>query len=629
MVEDNAVAGPAVPAHDAARYRALLAYSADLITILDIGGVFRYASPSYARVLGYDPAALIGTNSFALLHPDDVPGVIATFTQLIASPGDGPVEIAFRYRHANGAWREIEATGTNCLDDPAVEGVIVNSRDVTARVYAEREVEGERRHWRNLLLQAPAAVAAFRGPDHLLEFANPEYARIAGREIADLMGKPTREAIPELETLPLVDLLDTVYRTGVPISHTSYGVRVDRDGDGKMEEAFFDFTYAPTHDDAGVVDGILVIAVEVTDQVQAWQETERATAELEAVIEAIPEGVFVSDGRRITRANGNGARLYGFTNAAELLRDIPTLQRVLDVRYEGKLLAPGIGPMAWGIAGEEGVVEGTVHQLGTGREIAVHVAYAPMRDVSGAIIASVAVVTDVTEQKELERVREEFLSSAAHDLRSPLTSIIGYTQLATRRLARLSEADAATLNRPLSQITVATSRMLALISEVLDVARLRLGQGLELQRAPVDLVALTRMVIDAQRSTATQTLILEAVVPSLVANVDAGRIERVVSNLVANAQKYSDADTMITVRVAQEGDTAMIAVTDQGIGIPAGDLPHIFERFQRAGNVGVRDGSGVGLASALQIAEAHGGTIRVESAEGYGSTFTVCLPIGE
>jgi len=171
--------------------------------------------------------------------------------------------------------------------------------------------------------------------------------------------------------------------------------------------------------------------------------------------------------------------------------------------------------------------------------------------------------------------------------------------------------------------------MLALISEVLDVARLRLGQGLELQRAPVDLVALTRMVLDSQRGAATQTLILEAAVPSLVANVDAGRIERVIGNLVANAQKYSDAATMITVRVVQEGGTAMIAVTDQGIGIPAGDLPHIFERFQRAGNVGVRDGSGVGLASALQIAEAHGGTIRVESAEGYGSTFTVRLPMGE
>jgi len=629
MVEDNAVAGPAVPAHDAARYRALLAYSADLITILDIGGVFRYASPSYARVLGYDPATLIGTNSFALLHPDDVPGVIATFTQLIASPGDGPVEIAFRYRHANGAWREIEATGTNCLDDPAVRGVIVNSRDVTARVYAEREVEGERRHWRNLLLQAPAAVAAFRGPDHLLEFANPEYARITGREISDLVGKSTREAIPELETSPLVDLLDTVYRTGVPITHTGYGVRVDRDGDGEMEEAFFDFTYSPTHDDAGVVDGILVVAVEVTDQVQARQETERATAELAAVIEAIPEGVFVSDGRRITRANGNGARLYGFTSVAELLRDIPTLQRVLDVCYEREMPAPGVGPMAWGFAGEEGIVEGTLHQQDTGREIAVRVAYAPMRDVSGAIIASVAVVTDVTEQKELERVREEFLSSAAHDLRSPLTSIIGYTQLAMRRLARLPEADVAALSRPLSQITVATSRMLALISEVLDVARLRLGQGLELQRAPVDLVALTRMVLDAQRSAAPQALILEAAVPSLVANVDAGRIERVIGNLVANAQKYSDAATMITVRVAQEGDTAVIAVTDQGIGIPAGDLPHIFERFQRAGNVGVRDGSGVGLASALQIAEAHGGTIRVASAESRGSTFTVRLPIGE
>jgi signal transduction histidine kinase len=154
-----------------------------------------------------------------------------------------------------------------------------------------------------------------------------------------------------------------------------------------------------------------------------------------------------------------------------------------------------------------------------------------------------------------------------------------------------------------------------------------MGAGLDLRRQPTDLVALVRDCIAAQQGAGTPPIVLEAAVPALVALVDAPRLARVVGNLLSNALKYSPNGGTIRVRVGREDGTALIVVQDEGIGIPAGDLPHIFERFARAGNVaGHIQGTGIGLASARGIVEQHGGTIMAESVEGRGATFTVRLP---
>jgi signal transduction histidine kinase len=127
-------------------------------------------------------------------------------------------------------------------------------------------------------------------------------------------------------------------------------------------------------------------------------------------------------------------------------------------------------------------------------------------------------------------------------------------------------------------------------------------------------------------------LVVDAAVPELVARIDADRIERVLNNLIGNAIKYSPQGGAITVQIAREDDGddhwAVLVVRDSGLGIPAADLPHVFERYYRATNVRGRiQGTGIGLASVRQIAEQHGGSVTVESAEDAGSTFTVRLPL--
>ncbi len=229
--------------------------------------------------------------------------------------------------------------------------------------------------------------------------------------------------------------------------------------------------------------------------------------------------------------------------------------------------------------------------------------------------------------------RDEFLSSAAHDLKNPLTSIKGLAQLLLRRAARLSPPERERFTEALSSIEAAATKMTQQVNELLDIARLDMGQPLALQRQPTDLVALARQAIaEQQQATERHQLRLEASESSLVGEWDAARLERVLANLLSNAVKYSPQGGEIVVRVRRDEDAAgawaVLEVQDQGLGIPKADLSYIFERFRRGRNVQGRiAGTGIGLAGVRQIVTQHGGQISVRSQEGMGSTFSMRLPL--
>jgi signal transduction histidine kinase len=177
--------------------------------------------------------------------------------------------------------------------------------------------------------------------------------------------------------------------------------------------------------------------------------------------------------------------------------------------------------------------------------------------------------------------------------------------------------------------------MAAQIDEMLDVARLRMGGPLDLEREQTDLVALARAAAEEHRLLSERHQIrVESSETQLVGAWDAGRLKRVVDNLVGNAVKYSPNGGEVTLSLAREenanGAWATLAVRDQGMGIPTRDLRRVFERFRRAENViGKIPGTGIGLADARQIVEQHGGRISVSSQEQAGTTFTIRLPLAQ
>jgi PAS domain S-box-containing protein len=262
-----------------------------------------------------------------------------------------------------------------------------------------------------------------------------------------------------------------------------------------------------------------------------------------------------------------------------------------------------------------------------------------------------SIIRDITERKQAEqeraellerelaaraaaeaavRVRDTFLSTAAHELKTPLTVLLGNIQLVQRRLvgaASLAERD----ERLLQIISEQAARLNRLIALMLDISRLQTGQ-LTVTRIPLDVGALIRRVAGEVRPTLVQhTLTYSLPDTPLMIEGDELRLEQVLQNLLSNAVKYSPGGGPITVRAGWQEAQICIAVADQGIGIPQANLPKLFERFYRADNVDPQQisGMGIGLYVVRAIVELHGGHVDVVSSEASGTIFTVYLPAAQ
>ncbi|MEO7910141.1 MAG: PAS domain S-box protein, partial [Roseiflexaceae bacterium] len=226
------------------------------------------------------------------------------------------------------------------------------------------------------------------------------------------------------------------------------------------------------------------------------------------------------------------------------------------------------------------------------------------------------------------RARDQFLSIASHELKTPLTSLIGYVDLMQRRAARASDQTERD-QRAMRVVGEQAARLNKLVGALLDLSRIETGQ-LSIERGLVDLNALAqRLVEETQPTTDQHTITFSGDEKPLMLLGDELRLEQVVQNLIQNAIKYSPGGGTVAVQVGRAGAIASLRVSDQGIGIPAIALPQLFRRFYRAPNADSQhiSGMGIGLYVVKEIVELHGGTVDVTSQEHQGSTFTICLPL--
>jgi signal transduction histidine kinase len=252
-----------------------------------------------------------------------------------------------------------------------------------------------------------------------------------------------------------------------------------------------------------------------------------------------------------------------------------------------------------------------------------------LADQAAVILESRALIDHaarVKAREEATRLKEDFLSAAAHDLKTPLTTVVAQAEFLERRATR--EPSAPTDLAGVRRIVRESKRLTALVGDLLDATRLEQGQ-LVGEREPVDLATLAQDV--CAHDTSDPTFCQVHATAPVVGVYDRRRIEQLLQNLLENAKKYSPERTPIKVKVWQQDGEARVAVQDSGIGIPAADLPRIFERFSRASNVDDRrfHGMGLGLFICRGIVEEHGGRIWVESEVGKGSTFHVGLPLAD
>ena len=360
-----------------------------------------------------------------------------------------------------------------------------------------------------------------------------------------------------------------------------------------------------------------------------YRDEQRARSDLEALIDTSPVGVVVFDARggRVASFNREAQRIVG--NLRMPGRSVEDLLQLLRVRRadgaEIALEGFGLAQMlsrATTIRAEEIVLE-----VPDGRRVTALVNATAIRAEDGAVESLVVTLQDLTPREELERLRAEFLGMVSHELQAPLVSIKGCAATALGDPAALDPSQARLFFRIVDE---QADHMQALIGDLLDAARIETGT-LSVAPEPADVAAMVERARTAFLSGSRRNPVRIDLPPDLPRVLaDRQRIVQVLGNLLTNAARHSPESSEIRVAAAREGEHVAVAVADEGRGIPAERLPHLFRKFARSGREDRQRGVGAGLGLAIckGLVEAHGGRIRAESeGEGLGARFTFTIPL--
>jgi len=507
-------------------------------------------------------------------------------------------------------------------------------------------------------------IADVRQPDMPLIFVNPMFEQITGYAAATVLGHNCRFLQGADTDQRAVALLHEALAAGQPCRVTLKNYR--RDG----IPLWLDLSLAPVHDDAGQLTHYIGIQTDVTERVRAARG-QRLLADAGAILAESLEYETtltrvawlaterIADWCAIDLADERGQRRRLVLAQADPAKP-PHPPDTTPAEDGGRLPHPAGGqvPLRSG-QGDTQSQDRPEHHAATGQPHTTSEIIAPLlvRDrhlgtlscgtigagrqpytnADRALIEELAhrcaLAIDNAElyrqTREAVGARDQFVSIASHELRTPITSAKGYLQLLDRHL-RQETSDRERLKTYTGRIAAGIERLEALVGDLLDASRTQQGR-LDLVAAPCDLAAIGRAVLsrfeEQLERRQAHTLVLDA--PGAVTGEwDAGRIDQVLTNLVSNSLKYSPEGGTVTLRIRhQEGGGAVASVSDQGLGIAPDEQRLLFTPFMRGSAAQGRiSGTGLGLYIVRQIVEGHGGTIAVESVPGRGSTFTFTLP---
>jgi PAS domain S-box-containing protein len=508
---------------------------------------------------------------------------------------------------------------------------ITQLRDVEReRVRLAEQVRRERELLRQVVDNAPLPISIVAGPEHRYLLANPAHRQIAhGR--GDPVGRTVAEVWPELAE-QILPILDRVYHTGEPYSHRDAPFHLRRDG--QVEELYSTISLVPLKDPQGAVWGILGVGIDTTAQVLARRRIEQLAAEaqeraaqLRIVFDSMVDAVFVADGAgNVTLANDAAREMMGLETAERAPLSAAELAAALHMRSrDGSPLAPSDLPLTRALAGEA-VEEADllVHSPSQGRDLYVRASAAPVQGAVGRVTGAVQVLRDITELIELDRLKDQFITMAAHELKTPIASMKGYAQILLRRQSGISSEG----REMLAAIDRGATRLDHIIADLLEVSRLQLGT-MTVGRDTIDLVELAR---EAARGPAAQSPQHRLLLPSggaVWVRADRERVRQVLVRLIDNAIRYSPQGGDVEIEVAARDESGVLSVTDHGVGIPRERQGRVFERFYRAHAGTPYDYGGLGIALSISrdIIRRMGGDMGFRSQEGEGSTFFFSLPL--
>jgi PAS domain S-box-containing protein len=661
------------------RFRALTENSLDTVTVLATDGTILYKSASVVRELGWTPEELQGRSVFDFIHPDDQPEVLARLQRIIEKAEPTPKAVQLRFRHKNGSWRVLESLVQNHLDEPAVSGIVANSRDITERRAAEDALRESEQRFRLMVEAVKDYAIILLDPDGRVVEWNTGAERVKGYNEQEILGCHILVFYPEEDRHRgnPERALEIARSEG---DHEDEGWRVRRDG----SRFWASVVITALRKETGELVGFAEITRDLTERherekwlrrqgqmVQLLQQVAVAANQAVTVEEALQETiqhVCTEAGFEIGHAYlraGSGsdelvsAGLWHLNSRGALL----AFQQATESRrvnrgsgLPGQVLASGeirwIADLTAGgeflrreAAFQAGLRAGISFPVLAGEEIVAVLEFFSEEEISpdpilldtlanvgtqlGRVFERTRAEEDVLRAKEeAERAnlaKSEFLSRMSHELRTPMNAILGFAQIL--EIEGQMEDD----RESVDQILRAGRHLLALIDEVLDISRIESG-GMTLSLEPVSLANVLRETQEMVRGIATEHRVTLTVTgcEHHHPQADQQRLKQVLLNLLSNAIKYNREGGSVTITCEERPERRLrIAVADTGPGIAPEKLQRLFTPFDRleAELQGMAEGTGLGLSLSKGLVEAMGGTVGVQSTIGKGSTFWLDLPL--
>jgi two-component system, cell cycle sensor histidine kinase and response regulator CckA len=603
-------------------FRSLIENASDIVTIVGENGVFRYASPSVERVLGYLPLDLLERSAFDYVHADDIPRVGEALARAIQQPST-PQTAQFRFRARDGTWRVLEAVGQARVDGSGFAQLIVNARDVTERLRQERALRENKERLRTVISGAPLVLFALD--------RHAVFTMVEGRGLDALGLRPGlligRSAFELYADLP--QALADVRRA---LAGETFSSTVEVFG------VVFESWYSPVRDPGGAVAGVIGVGTDITERCRAEEALRRSEESHRALVQHAAYGIYRSslDGRFLT-VNPALVRMLGYESAEELLGVDLETQVYVDPEQRHKILAR---------FDTGNIVEGAEvsWKRRNGERILVRLSGRAVRRPDGTIECFETIAEDITERRALEdQLRQsqkmeaigQLTGGIAHDFNNLLTIILANTQL----LAKAIPAERAEAQTDLRDVVAAALRGRVMVQELLGFARrssLDL-QAIRLDELIADLTGFLRRILPADVEIVVSG---DADLPEVKADPHAA--EQILFNLATNARDAMPNGGVLLietrrVEISHEqhvawgtrraGEHVCLMASDTGVGMDRETRTHMFEPFFTTKPAG--KGTGLGLATVYGLVKQHGGGIDVESEPGKGTRFCIYLPTSD
>jgi len=613
------------------RFKKMVEDSQDWFWEFDANANFTYASPRIRDLLGYEPEELIGLNAFDLMDAEEARRVHDHFDPIAKKylPFKGLININ---THKDGRKVVVESSGTPIFDSEGRFGGYRGiDRDITERMQTAELLREKAAELQTILETSTEWIWEIDLSGHHV-YSNDTLRDFLGYSPEEFVGREYAEFLHEDDRREVAKILPGYIREKRGWQGWMLRWR-HKDGSYRWLES----NARPMFDADGHVTGFRGVDRDVTQRKRIEEALKLSEEKLNNIVTLLPQSIYEADfGGRVTFANRAAFELFGYSQA-----DFDAGLNVLG------MVAPedvdrareNIGQLYRG--GEEGNQEYmALRKDGTTFPVMI---YSSVVSKEGSPVGLRGVIIDITKRKKYEqelekardvaerasRAKDEFLANISHELRTPITAVLGFSELLLG--TALSEQQ----QKYLGTIVSSTETLLALVNDLLDLARIEAGK-VYLDASEFSLRALIGEVADSQKPAAKvkglafQTRVSADVPDRLIG--DPLRLKQILINLTVNAIKFSEAGNVaLSVVVETFHQTTPLLrfdVTDTGIGIRSEDLPEIFQPFSQLDPSSTRKfgGAGLGLAICIKLLDIMGGELTVDSSEGVGSTFHVCLP---